>query len=156
MTKSYDVIVIGNDLSSLVATELVSRSGKKTLLIKEGTVPDVYSESGYTFNLDTSIPAGLGTLDAVVHPYLENDLYQMNRAALKMLNPGLQIITPSHRVDVGREREGLIRDIEREFPGSSSRMNELYDAAETTALVFSRFTLENPFLCIPSALPRRR
>ena len=149
MTKSYDVIVIGNDLSSLVATELVSRSGKKTLLIKEGKVPDVYSESGYTFNLDTSIPAGLGTLDTVVHPYLENDLYQMNRAALKMLNPGLQIITPSHRVDVGREREGLIRDIEREFPGSSSRMNELYDAAETTALVFSRFTLENPFLCIP-------
>ncbi len=149
MTKSYDVIVIGNDLGSLVATELLSRSGKKTLLIKEGKVPDVYSESGYTFNLDPSIPAGLGTLDVAVHPYLENDLYQMNRAALKMLNPGLQIITPSHRVDVFRERDDLIRDMEREFPGRSPQMNELYDAAERTALVFSRFTLENPSLCIP-------
>jgi hypothetical protein len=56
----YDTIIIGRDLSSLVAALSSVRDNRKTALIMEGDPAMVYRESGYTFPLDPSPFAGLG------------------------------------------------------------------------------------------------
>ena len=56
----YDTIVIGNDLSSLVAAAVISHHGKKTALLSEGDAKHVYSDFGYTFNIDPLPLTGFG------------------------------------------------------------------------------------------------
>ena len=148
MTILYDAIIIGNDLSSLIAAEVSSRHGLKTLLLKEGNLPNVYAQSGYTFNIDPLPWSGIGPSNLSMHSYLEKDFFQMSRASLKLLNPGLQIVLPDHRVEIYHEKERLVRDLEREFAGSAARIAEVYETALTAGILFSRYVLENPDLCL--------
>ena len=56
----FDVIVIGSDLSSLIAALLASRYGRKVLLLAESGLDDGLARSGYTFNVDPFPWSGFG------------------------------------------------------------------------------------------------
>jgi predicted flavoprotein YhiN len=48
----YDTIVLGNDPASLIAAVVLANHGRKALLLTMEDVPDFFSESGYTFDID--------------------------------------------------------------------------------------------------------
>jgi phytoene dehydrogenase-like protein len=152
VTILYDAIVIGNDLSSLIAAEVTSSHGLKTLLLKEGKQPDFYSQSGYTFNIDPSPWSSIGPGYFAINQYLEKDFFQLNQGFLRPLNPGLQVILPDHRVDIYRERERLVREFEREFPDSATLISEIYETAWKMGASFSCYALKKPSVQLGNVL----
>ncbi len=57
----YDAIVIGRDLSSLIAALASARSGRRTILVNEGKFETEHREAGYTFPIDPTPISGFGT-----------------------------------------------------------------------------------------------
>ena len=141
----YDTIVIGNDLSSLIAALLSSRYGRKTLLLSEGNIPDSYSESDYTFNVDPFPWTGFGSEQIFLQLLSELDIPIPDESDIFQLDPALQVILPKHRIDLYNERNSLVRDMEREFSGNEKRIRKLYAVAEKSSKL-TRFIRGNPFV----------
>ena len=122
----YDVIVIGSDLSSFIAALLSARYGRKTLLLSECALGDSLTFSGYTFNIDPFPWSGFGAGQIFTKLYSELNIPLPDPAKISPLNPAFQVILPDHRIDFCIDREALIKDIRREYPGEESQIQNLY------------------------------
>jgi len=116
----YDTIVIGNDLSSLVAAVTSVRHERKTILISDGGVPDIYMTSGYNFNV-TPVPlTGLGP-DQIFSSFLsEIGISFENDINVHLLNPAIQIFLPNHRIELYNDINEFLIELQREFPCKES------------------------------------
>jgi phytoene dehydrogenase-like protein len=117
-----DVIVIGNDLSSLITALISAYRGKKTTLIREQDVPCFFSEEGYTFDTCPLPWGGIGPGNA-----LTNFLGDIGISYMKS-NAGalpLQVVLSDHRIDLCKNLEHAIGEIEREFPSDSEKAGKL-------------------------------
>ena len=141
----YDTIVIGNDLSSLVAAAVVSHHGKKTALLSEGDAKHVYSDFGYTFNIDPSPLSGFGPNHICSRLLEDLGIPVAADSGLQLLNPGLQIILSDHRVDCFPRRKEFLGDMEREFSGHVDEIRKLYSSVlKISGLVHQRI-MEKPY-----------
>ena len=122
----YDVIVIGSDLSSFIAALLSARYGRKTLLLSECALGDSLTFSGYTFNIDPFPWSGFGAGQIFTKLFSELNIPLPDAAKISPLNPAFQVILPEHRIDFCIDREALIKDIHREYPGEDSHIQNLY------------------------------
>ncbi len=122
----HDAIVIGTDLSSLVASAVISRHGLKTALVSETDAKQIYSNLGYTFNIDPSPLTGFGSGQTCSRLLEDLGISVAEWSGLKLLNPGLQIILSDHRVDCFHSRHELLHDMEREFPDYGDEIRKLY------------------------------
>src|SRR5271157_6394702 len=95
----YDTVVIGDDLSSLVAAAIVSHHGRKTALVSEGDARHVHSDYGYTFNIDPAPLTGFGRAQTCSRLLANLGMAVTECPGLQLLNPGLQIILSEHRID---------------------------------------------------------
>ena len=143
--KMYDTIVIGNDLSSLIAAALCARYGKKTALLSEKDTRDFFSESGYTFNIDPFPWTGFGSGQVFLRLFSELDIPFTDEINVTQLNPSLQVILPEHRIDLYSERNALISEMEREFPGNIKEIGKFYSAVLRGGNSITRFINKNPF-----------
>jgi len=128
----YDTIVLGNDPGSLVAAVALVTHGKKVLLLTDDP-PPCYAESGYTFDIDPLPWTGFNRGD-VFRQFLSHLGIPQEEPPL---NPPLQIIFPRHRVELCGTTEWDIREIEREFPGKTSAILNLYSSLTKSASVTS-------------------
>jgi len=142
----YDTIVIGNDLSSLIAALLSSRYGKETVLLFEGDVPDSYSESGYTFNIDPFPWSGFGPKQIFLQLFAELDISLVDKSSIFQLNPALQVILPKHRIDLYNVKDSLVREMEREFSGNVKKIRKLYATVSKNCDLVNRLVGENSFI----------
>ena len=141
----YDTIVIGNDLSSLVAAAVLSHNGKKTALLSESDAKHVYSDFGYTFNIDPSPLTGFGPKQICSRLLEDLDIPVAASSGLQLLNPGLQIILSDHRLDCFHGREEFLGDMEREFSGHVDEIRKLYSSVlKISGLVHQRI-MEKPY-----------
>ena len=65
----YDIIVIGRDLSSLIAALASARYGLRTILVNEGKLEMEHREAGYAFPIDPTPFSGIGehqTVDCLI------------------------------------------------------------------------------------------
>ena len=137
----YDTIVIGNDLSSLVAATIISHHGKKTALLSESDAKHVYSDFGYTFNIDPLPLTGFGPGEICSRLLEDLGIPAAEYSGLQLLNPGLQIILSDHRIDCFHGREELLNDMEREFFGERDEIRKLYSSIlKISSLIERRFT----------------
>ncbi len=112
----YDTIIIGRDLSSLIAALASSRHGLKTVLITEGDQETEHREAGYAFPIDSMPLSGFGEDQTVLHLLKDLQLEPEEAARPLLMNPAIQVILSSHRIDLFHNREQLILDMIREFP----------------------------------------
>lgn len=141
----YDTIIIGNDLSSLVAAAVVSHHGKKTALLSEGNAKHVYSDFGYTFNIDPSPLSGFGPTEMCSRLLEYLGIPVAADSGLQLLNPGLQIILSDHRLDCFHRREEFLGDMEREFSGHVDEVRKIYSSVlKISGLVHQRI-MEKPY-----------
>ncbi len=124
----YDVIVIGSDLSSFIAALLAARYGRKTLLVSECGLDDRLAHSGYTFNIDPFPWSGFGPGQVFSKLLSELNIPLPETSRVSPLNPALQVILPEHRIDFYIDRDALIRDLEREYPGENRQLDALYQS----------------------------
>jgi len=142
----YDTIVIGDDLSSLIAAALSVRYGKKTAFLSEKEdTPAFFSESGYTFNIDPFPWTGFGSGQVFPRLFSELDIPFTDETNIAQLNPSLQIILPKHRIDLYNRKNALISEMEREFPENIKEIDKLYSAVLRSGNSINRFINKNPF-----------
>jgi len=142
----YDTIVIGNDLSSLIAAAVISRHGKKTALVSESDAKQVYSNFGYTFNIAPLPLTGFGP-GQVCSRFFENlGISVATCSGMQLLNPGLQIILPDHRVDCFHKLEKLLDDMEREFPNQMDEIRRFYSSVLKISNLIEQNTMETPYI----------
>jgi phytoene dehydrogenase-like protein len=122
----YDVIVIGSDLSSLIAALLSARYGRKTLLLDECGLGECLTVSDYTFNIDPLPWSGFGNGQMFTKLLSELNIPLPDPAKISPLNPAFQVILPEHRIDCYIDREALIQDISREYPEEGKQIQNLY------------------------------
>jgi len=142
----YDAIVIGNDLSSLIAATILSHHGVKTILISEGDVQYTYRESGYTFNIDPSPLAGFGPTQICSLLAADLGISITDCTGLLLLNPCLQIILPDHRIDYFYNREALFREMEREFKDYAGDIHKLFTSVSKINEFVGQWISDKPYM----------
>jgi phytoene dehydrogenase-like protein len=125
----FDTIVIGNDISSLIAAVTTSMSGKRTVLLREGAVHSVYSTAGYTFNIDPFPWTGFGPNGVSRRFMTAVDSASSEEDFMYSSEPSLQFVCPEHRIDF-TTREHTLAEFKREFPGDTAAIEALYEILE--------------------------
>jgi phytoene dehydrogenase-like protein len=139
----YDAIIIGRDLSSLVAALTASRRGLKTVLVNEGNQEAEYREAGYIFPIDPTPLSGFGQEQIILRLLTELHLLPDEAPQLLLMDPAFQVILPGHRVDLFHDRDQLINDITREFPQHEREIRRFYHAVSKNGALIERWISED-------------
>ena len=143
----YDLIVIGDDLSSHVAAATSARYGLSTALIAESGLGDTFIIDDFVFNLDPTPITGIGSNQTLLSLLAELDIEPIERNGL-LLNPAYQVILPKHRIDFFNDQESLIAEMVREFPQLENEINKFYDSTMKYSAVFQQWLRNHPFVQI--------
>jgi phytoene dehydrogenase-like protein len=141
----YDTIVIGNDVSSLVAATMLSHHGGKTVLLSEGDNQYTYTESGYTFHIDPFPLTGFGPEQICSRLFSSLGAQGDEIPDPRLLNPCFQIILPDHRIDFFHAEERLLKEMEREFAGYVKDIRTMYLSASHIYDFFEQWIRKNPY-----------
>lgn len=139
----YDVIVIGRDLSSLIAALASTRYGRRTILVNEGKLEMEHREAGYAFPIDPTPLSGFGEDQTVGRLIKELQLTSDTVPLPPALDPALQVIFTDHRVDLFHDRERLIVDMAREFPQWEREIRRFYYAVSKAEMLIKRWIGED-------------
>jgi len=141
----YDTIVIGNDVSSLVAATLMAHHGGKTVLLSEGDNQYVYTESGYTFPIDPFPLTGFGPEQICTRLFSSLGAQCEEIPDPRLLNPCFQIILPNHRIDFFHDKERLLKEMQREFAGHTENIRRMYMSVSKIDDFFEQWIRKNPY-----------
>lgn len=139
----YDLIVIGDDLSSHVAAAYASQNGLQTLLIAEGGLGGLYLLDDFVFNIDPTPLTGLGPEQLGLSVLAELGIAPPESESLS-INPAFQVILPHHRIDFYNDLTSLTAELAREFPESDADISDYYNMAVDTSSVFHDWVAEHP------------
>lgn len=140
----YDTLIIGRDLSSLISAVATVRKGLKTALIMEGETEHLYREAGYTFPVDPRPLSGLADGQILSH-FFGNTVPADETISPPngIMNPAFQVVLSRHRIDVFQDRDRLINDLIREFPGKTSEIKRFYRAVKKASRLIERWNSED-------------
>jgi phytoene dehydrogenase-like protein len=139
----HDTIIIGRDLSSLIAALASSRQGLKTVLITEGNQEAEHRAAGYAFPIDPTPISGFGEDESVLDLLKELHLTPDNGPKPLLMNPAIQVIFSGHRVDLFHNRERLILDMIREFPQQEREIRRFYHSVDKAGALIERWIGED-------------
>ena len=141
----YDLIVIGDDLSSHVAAAYACRNGMNTLLIAESGLGGLQLIGDFVFPIDPTPITGLGpeqlgrgilTELGVVWPEDESPL----------VNPAYQVILPEHRIDFFNNPDALFSELAREFPEQDEDIRDFYAIAQSASSALHTWISAHPHI----------
>lgn len=134
----YDTLIIGRDLSSLIAAVTSIQQGRETVLILEGNTEMAHQEGGYLFPFDPRPLSALADRQLVSRFFHNLSLPVADEPAPSPMDPAFQVILPGHRVDLFRDQEKLIGDMIREFPDQKREINRFYLAVAKAGRLIER------------------
>ena len=139
----YDLIVIGDDISSHIAAAVSSGNGINTALLSESDIGEEICLSGnLVFNVDPTPMTGFGANQTGISLLEKLDIFIESN----LLNPAYQIILPEHRIDFFNDKESLVKEMVREFPQLAREINSLYDAVEKNSTIVNKWLRGHPFI----------
>jgi len=139
----YDLIVIGDDLSSHTAAALASQGGLNTLLIAESGLGGLQLLGDFVFNIDPTPMTGLGP-DQPGRSILSELGIALPESESTSINPAYQIILPDHRIDFYNDIHSLTAELAREFPEWDTDISDYYNMAMDASSVFQDWITEHP------------
>jgi hypothetical protein len=116
--RHFEVVVIGNDLSGLVAGALLAKSGRRVLLLDPAPVRSTYKYQDLTFFRHIRLFSGWDASPAQKRALFDLNLISDVSRRMIPLEPSFQVVLPTHRLDIARDDKSLSRELEREFPGT--------------------------------------
>lgn len=134
-TNYYDAVVCGGELTGLMTAALLGRRGLRVLLLGGDAEKATFEAAGHVLS------RGPALLPPVAAPHVARVLQDLNcvqvvKRKAPPLSPGMQIVMPHHRFDVGANDEALGRELAREFGGERAAIEAaLGRVAQTSALV---------------------
>ena len=154
--SSYDVIVVGRELGSLVAATLLSQRGVRVLALSGPHDPiialpqvgqsltplDRYNLGPYVL---PTAPMALTGPDApgLKRIITELNLVQLFRRRIEPNRPGFQLLLPDHRIDVD---EDILHAIERESPAALTPFERLDARTSEISLAMESILAEDVML----------
>lgn len=138
----YDLIVIGDDLSSHIAAAVASSKGIKTALISENGLAGSCVIGDLVFDIDMTPFSGLRENQILFS--LLKDLGISPE--INLLNPSFQIILPENRLDFFNDKEALIKEFMREFPDLAQDIISYYNALEKTSYAAEKWLYNHPLI----------
>lgn len=142
----FETIVIGNDLSSLIAAVTSMQRGRKTILLREGHIPDCYSHGEYTFNIDPFPWTGFGPRGVSRLLLSKIDPSIIERISMSPLEPSFQVLLPEHRLDFTGNFKGQILELQREFHVDSEKIRKFYDTVDRSSKFISNLIGGKPYI----------
>jgi phytoene dehydrogenase-like protein len=139
----YDLIVIGDDLSSHVAAAYASHNGLNTLLIAESGLGGLQLIDDFIFNLDSTPFTGLGPEQLGCSILTDLGIGPPETEGTS-INPAYQIILPEHRIDFYNNPSTLKAELVREFPAWDEGISDYYDAVSSASNVFQDWMVQHP------------
>jgi len=134
----YDTLIIGRDLSSLIAAVTSIRQGRETVLVMEGDPEMAHQEGGYLFPFDPRPLSGLADQQLVSSFFHNPSSPIADEPDPSPMNPAFQVILPGHRVDLFPNQEQCIGDLIREFPDQKREINRFYRAVANAGRLIER------------------
>lgn len=138
----YDLIVIGDDLSSHVAAGVASSNGIKTALLCETGMGASCLIGDVDFNIDPVPMTGFGSNQSLISFLEKLDI----SADIALEDPAYQIILPEHRIDCFSDKEALVKELSREFPELEGEIKSFYDAVEKSTLIADKWLNDHPLI----------
>lgn len=124
----YDAVLVGLDLTTLLAGALLSKRGFRVLLVGQSQPWPSYGVRGFRlprapFTLTSRESPALGRV------FSELALRPLLQRRIRPLSPAFQAVMPGHRLDVGRDLRALGYELEREFPAQRRAFEALWHRA---------------------------
>jgi len=141
----YDLIVIGDDLSSHVSAAYASGNGLNTLLIAESGLGGLNLIGDFIFNIDPTPITGLGREQPGLSVLIELGIVLPEDHALP-INTAFQVILPDQRIDFHSDPVLLQAELAREFPELAEDIRDFYNIASDASDVFQNWLTEHPQL----------
>lgn len=142
----YDLIVIGDDLSSHISAAYAAHLGLHTLLIAESGLGGLQLMGDFVFNIDPTPITGLGPEQPGLSLLTELGIAVPELDFAASINPAFQVILPEHRIDFCNDPESLVSELAREFPEWDSEISDYYHAAIDASLVFQNWIIDHPLI----------
>ena len=148
-TNHYDVIVLGDDFSGLVAATLCARRGLRVLLATTTRAPASYQIGPYRLPVEPLPLVGLSS-PAVRRVLDELHFQHLLKRKLRTAQPAYQLVGPDVRITVDADDAVLLRELERELPGGGGAAERFLGAAEQASHVGA---LLDPVFSMDIAVP---
>ncbi len=131
-SNSYDLVVIGDDLASLVCATLCARRGLRTLVLGEER-PARYQLGPHRLPVE---PASWPTLPGAGGERVLKELHAELALRRKLREPKLvaQLVAPDFRIDLGTDR--LAGELTRELEGDAKACLQRWEASSEVARLF--------------------
>jgi phytoene dehydrogenase-like protein len=140
----YDTIVIGSDLSSLIAAVTSASRGRSTVLLSRDDIPDIVTASGYSFNVDPMPLAGFGPNQTLSSFFSDHGMPCADDTSIHTLNPAFQMIFPDHRIELFYDSNELIGELEKELSLEGVDIRGIYSSMLKMSDIINTWIQENP------------
>jgi phytoene dehydrogenase-like protein len=115
LSASYHVLVIGSDLGGLMYAALAARAGYRVGVIAHGMRPNTYRSQGHAFTRRPERFYGFATSPTIARVFGDLSLGMEMRNRPRAVEPFLQFVTPSRRLDLPRRPDRWRQEIDREL-----------------------------------------
>lgn len=148
-TNHYDLIVLGDDFSGLVAATLCARRGMRVLYATTGRAPTSYQLGPYKLPTEPLPLVGLAS-PAVRRVLDELHFQHLLKRKLRAAQPAFQVVGPDLRIAIEADEPALARELERELAGSEADPARALAAAEEAARLVAHL---DPVFSMDIAVP---
>ena len=122
LSASYHVLVIGSDLAGLMYAALAARAGYRVGVIAHGMRPNTYRCQGHAFTRKPERFYGFGTSPTIAKVFGDLSLGMEMRNRPLLVEPSLQVVSPTCRLDVPSQPERWRQEVDRELGESGSTL----------------------------------
>ncbi|HLL01176.1 MAG TPA: NAD(P)-binding protein [Myxococcaceae bacterium] len=142
----YDVIVMGSQIGGALAAALLAKRKNRVLLIDHDGTGTGYEHGGYVLPYGPSVAPALKTMPSVEEAFSELGLTTAVQRSLRPHVPELQLVLPSHRVDLHTDLNRRRAELAREFGETAEGLLSALTATSTQHEATDAFFKEQPEL----------
>jgi len=142
--KRYDAVFLGNSLTSLTAAAFLAKRGRRVFLLSnlDRTVAPL-PDPAFRFSTGPLLYFGFERLGAMEGFFSELafPIPTLRKKGLvyNKCTPLLQVIQPSHRVDLYADRDNYLDELKREYGSQVHKLKVLFEQVEREVSVFYPF-----------------
>lgn len=133
----YDTLIIGNDLSSLVAAFHLNQSGLKTVLLTNRDSWTNFVGKGYVF------PSGPLPFVGALSEFTLSKLSEYSFAPFSPFpSSSFQVFSPNHRFDLFQNKETTMSELYQECHASQDKLNDVQRTLDAAASSFLEYLVQ--------------
>jgi hypothetical protein len=130
--QHFDVVVVGSEISGLVAGALLAKGGMRVLHLDAAPWQSTYKFQDLTFYRQLRLFSTWDASPSQKRAFFDLNLITDMSKRLTPLQPSFQLVLPQQRLDITSDPQALAVELDREFPGSAQFLEEALRKVEET------------------------